>query len=413
MLRALLSGVSGLRNHQLRLDVIGNNIANVNTVGFKASRVTFQEGFAQILSQATSSTLQTGSRNPEQVGSGSQVGSIDTRFTQGALEATGHPLDLAIAGEGFFSFRAGDGEVYSRAGNLQVDANGQLVLGGTGYVLQGVNATSDGSLTGSVGDIVLPLDEGLPAKATSMVEITGNLDGAAEIGETHQLLVSLFDSTGSEYDLNITFTYDGDGSWSWSAGSDQGTVGSPGGGTVNFLEDGTLGSFEIDGGGNAISFTPEGSNELMIDIQLGGTEGSGLSSYAGTTTAAVTSQNGRRAGELSNLGITADGVIQGIYTNGETQNLAQIGITTFANPGGLLRGDGNVFLASASSGIAVPGFSGTTTTSAVLAGALETSNVDISEEFTDMIIAQRGFQANARMVTTADGILAELINLTQ
>ena len=412
MLRALLSGVAGLRNHQLRMDVIGNNIANVNTVGFKGSRVTFQEGFAQILANATQSTGNSGGRNPSQVGTGSTVASIDARFTQGALEATGQPLDLAIQGDSLFALRDGERSVYSRAGNFQIDAQGRLVLGGTGAVLQGIGADASGNLTGGVGDLVLHLDAIAPAVATGQLDIRGNLDASAEVGSEHTLATTVYDDSGQVYSLSLAFTYEGDGTWTWEVSGDEEVITTASGGMVRFNEDGTLAELSYAGGGSKLSVKTAEGKEISLELAADGSEGrAGLTSFAGSSTAAVTAQDGREAGELVNINIGSDGVLEGIYSNGAALSLGQISLARFTNPMGLLRSGGNLYEESAGSGTAVMGFAGDDMTSVIYSGALEGSNVDISEEFTNMIITQRGFQASARVITLADELLTELINL--
>lgn len=412
MLRALLSGVAGLKNHQLRMDVIGNNIANVNTVGFKGSRVTFQEGFAQVLASATKSTSGSGGRNPSQVGSGSTVASIDSRFTQGALEATGQPLDLAIHGDSLFALRDGERSVYSRAGNFQIDSQGQIVLGGTGAVLQGVTADGEGNLTGGVGDLTLQLDAIAPAVATGQLDLRGNLDASAEIGSQHTLATTVYDGTGQTYSISLAFTYEGEGSWSWEVSGDEEAVTAASGGTVRFNEDGTLAELAYAGGASKLSVQTAEGKEINIELAAAGnTDRSGLTSFAGASTAAVSAQDGRDAGELVNINIGSDGVIEGVYSNGAALTLGQIALASFTNPMGLSRSGGNLYEETAGSGIAVMGFGGEDMTSIIYSGALEGSNVDISEEFTNMIITQRGFQASARVITLADEMLTELINL--
>ncbi len=412
MLRALLSGVAGLKNQQLRMDVIGNNIANVNTIGFKGSRVTFQEGFAEVLASATRSSGNTGGRNPSQVGSGSVVASIDPRFTQGALEATGQPLDLAIQGDNLFALREGERNVYSRAGNFQIDSEGRIVLGGTEAVLQGKLADAAGNLSGSVGDLVLQLDAVAPPAATSQLDLQGNLDASAEVGSRHTLATTVYDATGEVYSLSLDFTYEGDGAWSWDVSGEGEAISAASGGTLRFNEDGTLAELSYTGGASKLSLQTAEGREISIELAAdGGAEHSGLTSFAGVSTAAVVAQDGHEAGELVNINIGSDGLIEGVYSNGASLTLGQIALAGFTNPMGLLRTGGNLYEETAASGTAVVGFGGEDMTSVIYSGALEGSNVDISEEFTNMIITQRGFQASARVITLADELLSELIAL--
>ena len=181
MMRSLFSGVSGLKNHQVRMDVIGNNISNVNTMAFKAGRVTFKEGFAQVLQGAARPTADRGGTNPRQVGLGMQVGSIDTVFNQGNLESTGVATDLAIQGDAFFVVARGSERFFTRAGNFQLDAEGRLVSATNGFAVQGRSAVN-GTLLDTIGDIRLPTGQQTAAMETTEATIAGNLNAAAVVG---------------------------------------------------------------------------------------------------------------------------------------------------------------------------------------------------------------------------------------
>jgi flagellar hook protein FlgE len=414
MMRALFSGVSGLRNHQTRMDVIGNNIANVNTIGFKSSRVTFKEAFVQLLTGASRPAGLLGGTNPIQVGNGVSVGSIDTLYTQGTLEATGQPLDLAIQGSSLFVMSDGTRNVYSRAGNFQLDADGHLIAPSSGYIVQGIVADPTGNFSSStsIGDIQILLGQKAPPKATSTIGLTGNLNFGAPIGATHQLGITAYDATGAPHELSITFTNTGPGQWSWAATSGTAPVSPAGTGTVTFNPDGSLATFTYPGGGSTITMTPPGGSPFDITLQAGAVGGiNGLAGFTNPSNAVITSQDGYQAGDLTNIAVDSQGVITGIFSNGVSRALAQVVLATFNNPTGLTRTGENIYEASPNSGLSVLGFAGGTSSSTLTPGALEGSNVDISQEFTNMIIAQRGFQANARVITTADEMLNELVNI--
>ena len=414
MMRALFSGVSGIRNHQARMDVIGNNIANVNTVGFKASRVTFKEAFVQLLQGASRPPGNLGGINPIQIGTGMNIGSIDQLFTQGSLETTGQPLDLAIQGDAMFILSNGQRDVYTRAGNFQLDANGNLISPSSGFIVQGINADPSGnfSSTSSIGNIQLQLGGKSPAQATSQIGLTGNLDASAAVGATHTMGITVYDTAGAPHDLQIVFTNTGPGAWSWAATSATAPVTPAGTGTVTFNANGSLATFTYPGGGTNLTLTPAGGTPFQVTINAGTINGiDGLAGFANPSNAVVNSQNGYQAGDLINLSLDTNGVITGYFTNGVTRSLAQIALASFNNPSGLLRSGDNLYEVSPNSGIAIIGFAGGTSRSTVTPGALEGSNVDISQEFTNMIIAQRGFQANARVITTADEMLNELVNI--
>jgi flagellar hook protein FlgE len=694
MMRSLFAGVSGLRNHQTRMDVIGNNIANVNTVAYKGSRVTFAEAFAQLLQGASRPPGDQGGINPIQIGLGSKIGSIDQNFSQGNLESTGQSTDLAIQGDGLFVLSDGSRNYYTRAGNFQLDANGRMVSPANGFKVQGINADSNGVLsTGSaITDISLPFGKKSPARATSSVTLTGNLDarqqpkgtilatqgrvygieqstsnggagsdmtglyasgaanasvlgmvpnsttvtltdgtnsrtytyvtadtgvgtfdfhslkdlvaeinndfgasgfntlgvvqnnstgaldftaiaaislsftssnpallkalgaangalaaagtassdefshvatatdlvtelrngsgqslglvagntisidgneggtpvtsGSVAVGAattygqlmatinttlgltnitgaaidttsgaltitgdgglvnalsglnirssaagaanfngifdsragnyverqaatdvTHQAAITVYDSIGTPISLSMTFTKDptAPNRWLWDAAVPAPAVVTGGGsGYVTFDSDGRLETFAYSGGGNSFQFDPGSGATAPVDLQLdSGLLGdiNGLSQFASPSNAVASAQDGYPMGNLQDISVDSLGVITGYFTNGVNQTLAQIALASFNNPSGLLRQGDNMYGESANSGGAIVGFSGTSNQSTITPGALESSNVDLSEEFTNMIIAQRGFQANARVITTADEMLTELVNL--
>jgi flagellar hook protein FlgE len=694
MMRSLFAGVSGLRNHQTRMDVIGNNIANVNTVAYKASRVTFAEAFAQLLQGASRPPGDQGGINPIQIGLGSKIGSIDMNFSQGNLESTGISTDLAIQGDGLFVLSDGQRNFYARAGNFQLDANGRLVSPANGFKVQGINADSNGVLSAgsAIGEISLPFGQKSPARATTSVTLTGNLDSreqplgtilatqgrvyaveqstsnggigsdvrglyasgaangpivgmvpdsttvtitdgtntrtytyvtsdtgvgtfdfhslrdlvaeinndfgatgfntmsaaqsnttgaitftatsaigldisssnpgllnalgaangnllaagtsttdqfshvaletdlltnlrngngqslglaagnsvaidgnkggtavssgafvvgagttygqllstinttlgltninAAEIDGTtgamlvqgdgglvnaltglnirsaaagatnfnaifdsragnyverqaatdvtHPASITVYDSIGTPISLSMTFTKDptAPNRWLWQAAVPApGAVTGGGSGFVTFDTDGRLETFAYDGGANALQFDPGSGATAPVTVELdSGALGdiNGLSQFASASNAVASAQDGYTMGNLQDISVDSRGVITGYFTNGINQTLAQISLASFNNPTGLLRLGDNMYGESANSGNAIIGFSGTSNQSTITPGALESSNVDLSEEFTNMIIAQRGFQANARVITTSDEMLTELVNL--
>ncbi len=678
MMRSLFAGVSGLRNNQIRMDVIGNNIANVNTVGFKAGRVNFKELLALTLRGATRPTATQGGTDPIQIGLGMGVATIDTLFSQGNLETTGKITDLAIDGSGFFILRSGKTRYYTRAGAFSFDSDGRLVDPASGWVVQGKMADDTGNIPSSsvIEDIVLPFGQKAPARATTKIEFTGNLDGSqvpipsildtgvilavekagddsdvnglyangqansyitglvpgvstitvndgttektytyvskdgsvgngqfnslddliAEInndfaatsfradldsegaivmtdtsGSPHtlkftsnnpvlqtafaaangevdssnnittktdqfsryakedELLINLRNSIGTSMGLaagdvidvsavvggesksgSITVTstmtledltkelntilgieslpgvtIDADGSikiqgdpgednaissvalrvaskttfntamsfvveqeakdvvhsasitvfdalgeehvitltfkktpvrnqWTWTASTNGNEIISSGSsGKITFNSDGSLNSFTFDNGLTTLKIDPNNGADIM-DITLDvGTLGSfdGITQFASASTAVARSQDGYGNGDLENISIDRSGKITGVFSNGVTKTLAQISLATFNNPGGLVRVGGNAYLPSGNSGVAIIGQAGESIQAEIIPGTLEMSNVDLAQEFTNMIIAQRGFQANSRVITTSDEMLTELVNL--
>lgn len=416
MMRSLFAGVSGLRNHQVRMDVIGNNIANVNTVAFKSSRVTFEEAFAQILQGASrppgGANNVSGGRNPIQIGLGMNLGSIDMLFTQGSLETTGVDTDLAIQGDSFFVVSDGAQRFYTRSGAFQLDAGGSLVASTNGFKVQGRMAVN-GVMTDPIVDITLPFGQKSPARATEVAVLGGNLDASAVQGDTRQTSITVYDSQGGKHELTITFTRGANANeWDYAitaSGEEPNTPFVNDTGTVQFDVDGTLiGPETVD-----FEFTPAGfSSTQPITIQFGTAgEIDGLSQFAGPSTAVLRDQDGYTMGLLERISIDPTGTIVGAFSNGITQTLAQLVLADFNNPSGLIRTGDNMYTVSPNSGAAVLGYAGEGSQSLVTSGALEMSNVDLAQEFTNLITAQRGFQSNARVITTSDEMLQELVNL--
>jgi len=635
MNRSLYTGISGLLGHQQKLDVVGNNIANASTTGFKRSRVDFQEAFSQTLRHASDATGVAAGRNPMQVGLGTRVGSIDRVFEQGNLELTGGNSDLAIHGDGFFVVQDGMGTHYTRNGAFQINTLGALV-NAEGLSVMGLNADVNGLLPPAtdMGAIVLPLDQASPARATTRVGLSHNLDadmstsaaslvslantagvtgvsgnaanglggtwnvtvsGAAAtqssftgnnaaqpdaltgtmslgslgvtqfgtvsitvdggtavavdgfdadmtvsefmarlesqvsgvdislqdgelrlartefgsgsthsvaLGETgsnalarlfgagtvtaangtdstlaatgtfttsrgvvmdpvalslgdvdistgqvtevldlgggglsvlaagglqagtfqvqttdtvHETSIVVYDSLGAPHTLNLTFTKSEEAnSWIWEAQVPApATTLSGNTGVVRFSEaDGSLASWVHDNGAATLNFDP--GNGAVVSLSLdAGTVGTldGLTQTAYETTSLAVEQDGRPMGELSSVDFLDDGRIQGVYTNGESRVLAQVLVAEFTNSQGLQAEGGTLFSATSASGLARVGSPGGDVASVVRAGYLEMSNTDLSKELTEMILAQRGFQAAARVISTSDTILGEVIQL--
>ena len=429
MMRSLFSGVSGLRNHQVRMDVIGNNISNVNTVAFKAGRVTFKEGFAQLLQGASRPPGDLGGINPIQIGLGMQIGSVDMMFNQGNLETTGLNTDLAIQGDSFFVVKKGTQNYYTRSGNFQLDAEGQLVSPTNGFVVQGRMA-ENGVFQDGVQNIVLPVGQKTSAKATSSSKLAGNLNAAAPIftgtfdatGRADPVnkdswtenSITAFDSLGNQHDLKLQFWKTGADTWTWQVDGTNLPAGfTPPNSTPQTLTFDTAGLLTSAAPTSppVISFTPAGADPVNVTIDLGSGTVNGITSFAGTNTAVLKDQDGYEAGQLQNFSIDRTGLITGAFTNGTNVVLAQIVLADFNNPGGLLRVGDNMYAVSGNSGGAVLGYSLEGIQSTMTSGALEMSNVDLAQEFTNMIVTQRGFQANSRVITSSDEMLQELVNL--
>ncbi len=389
MLRSLYSGISGLRSHQTMLDVTGNNIANVNTTAFKSSAVQFRDTLSQLSQAAGGPQAQVGGTNPSQIGLGVQVAGISTNFAQGSAQATGRATDIMISGNGFFVTQLGGETLYTRAGSFDFDASGRLVAP-DGSIVQGWGAVG-GVVTegGAIGPITLPLNALAPAAATSTAELGGNLPSDADINTTLVRDVQVYDASGAARTLSLQFTKTAGG---WDVVGDDG--GAPTAPVSLSFTDGALDlpvpAFDVNG----------------VAVDLGAITG-----FADLTTVSITNQNGRDAGSLDSFTLAKDGTIVGSFSNGTSEAVGRIVLATFVNPAGLEKAGSSSYRATFNSGNAEVGAPGSDGLGSLSSGALEMSNVDLSQEFTNLIVAQRGFQANARIITTSDEVLQELTNL--
>ena len=388
MLRSLYSGISGLRSHQTMLDVTGNNIANVNTTAFKSSSTQFQDTLSQLTQSAGGPQALAGGTNPAQVGLGVRVAGISTNFAQGSTQATGRPTDLMISGDGFFVTQLGNQTLYTRAGSFDFDSAGRLVAP-DGSVVQGWPATNGVVNNGGpVGDVVLPRGAVVPAVATTSATVGGNLPDDAALGTALVRDSQAYDGAGTARALTLTYTRTAAG-WDVSGVDANGATAT----TALAFTNGAL----TTGGTLAIG-------GITVDMTK-------LTGFAGLTSVAVTNQDGRAAGSLETYAIGTDGTIVGQFSNGASQAIGRIVLASFVNPGGLEKAGASAYKSTLNSGIAQIGTAGGGGVGALNSGALEMSNVDLSQEFTNLIVAQRGFQANARIITTSDEVLQELTNL--
>jgi flagellar hook protein FlgE len=404
MMRSMFAGVSGLRTHQVKMDVIGNNIANVNTYGFKANRATFQDLLSQTLQGAAAPQAGRGGINPQQVGLGVQLASIDTLFSPGSLQGTGLNTDLAIQNDGFFVVGDGQKMYYTRAGNFDFDAQGNLISRSNGMKVYGWLADSSGNINNrrSVETIAIPKGQVIPAIATDQVQAGKNLDAELATGQSITSSIDICDSLGINHTLTVTFTKTADNQWSWQADGD--TLTGTGTGTIEFNPDGTLNT----GGTGSASFTlATGANPLALTLDF-----SQLTQLAeAESSAELVGQNGFPMGSLEKVSFDTAGVITGYYSNGLRKNLGQIALAIFNNPAGLMKVGQTLFEESNNSGVAMVGTANNGGRGTIAPANLEMSNVELAQEFTEMITAQRGFQANSRVITTSDEMLQELVNL--
>ncbi len=406
MLRSMFSAISGLRAHQTKLDVTGNNIANVNTVGFKSSQTVFEDTLSQVIRNGSSPTADGGGTNPAQVGLGVKVAGITTNFGQGSTQNTGRSTDFMINGDGFFVTRAGSENLYTRAGSFDYDGAGNLVTP-DGAQLQGWMA-DDGVVNsnGAVGPLTIPFGQVMAPALTTRGSVVGNLSTTAVIaapaatppvpGTAVQTQVTAYDAVGTAHPISLTLTRTSATAWSVAAKE---------GATALTMTPAALG-FDATGkatGTTEFTVTVAGA---PVRLQLGG-----LTQYGGKTELTPKEVDGNAMGTLQSIALSGDGTIMGVYSNSLREPIGKLAMATFANPSGLAKAGNTSYRVGDNSGQPVVGEAGTGGRGSLTAGALEMSNVDLAEEFTGLIVAQRGFQANSRVITSSDEILQDLVNL--
>jgi len=414
MIGSLFAGISGLNANAKAMTVIGDNIANVNTTAFKANR----SSFANLLSQSL-----TGASNGD-IGRGVEFWGTSATWSQGNVESTASPTDMAVNGKGFFILEDDTGlNFYSRAGEFSFDRSGDLVnpdgLYVQGYEVTAIAADSTLSL-GNISSINIPGESTAPPSPTTEFTVDVNLDARAVATDTYSTNLSVFDSLGNAIPLNITFTKQAAiNTWVASASVPL-SVALPAdvsitNATLSFSATGGL-----TGGGSDPVITVNnlltGANPLSVnwdvfDTAVPTASIGDISQYASASTTTFQTQNGYASGALRGVDVDEEGVVTGIYSNGQLTPLFQVALADFANYGGLQKLGRNLYQESRSSGQALPGSPQDGTLGAINPQTIEMSNVDLAQEFVKMITTQRAFQANSRVITTSDEILSELINL--
>ncbi|MDZ4826823.1 MAG: flagellar hook protein FlgE [Actinomycetota bacterium] len=416
----MFAGVSGLRSHQGFMDVVGNNIANVNTTGYKTSNILFQDLLSQSLRGGGAPTAGTaGGTNPAQVGLGVRLAGITLNMAQGASQLTGRSTDFALQGDGFFIVDQGGTRAYTRAGSFSMDGLGQLVTSEGGFV-QGWPATAAGVVdtNASVSLLRIPVGQTISPVTTTSLDIGGNLPADSATATNISASITVYNSLGTAIPLRAEFRK-----------------------IANVAPDVNWEVRVYDAANNvihaatAVTFGPTGAlttgNVTVTQAELNaitGTSGTwaaggivldfGTAADPDRLTGASTlnsvgalSQNGSAIGSLVGFSVASSGLISGVFSNGRNQALGQIALAAFANPAGLEKAGGSLYRASVNSGEPQVGVAGQGGRGTLAGGTLEMSNVDLAAEFTNLIIAQRGFQANSRIITASDEILQDLVNL--
>ncbi len=425
MLTSLFTAVSGMNSNGTALSVIGDNVANMNTTAFKVSTVAFGDVLSQTMGSA-------------QIGRGVMVSKVSPQFTQGAFESTSSVLDLAIDGDGFFILKEGTDTYYTRAGQFGIDKTGYAVSP-DGKRVQGYQFSETGVPTSVLGDINVASINSQP-NDTDNVYINVNLDSRETVPAAFDVSdpdntanfstsMTVYDSLGNGHIINVYFRKSAEtvtgNTWQWfavvnDADSLSGLKEIQAQGTLDFDNNGALdnesaityplasGGFDFNGGAAA--------GQIMVfdfgtSITEGGTGLDGTTQFGSTSTTAFQDQDGYTAGSLKNITIADDGVMTGIFTNGQTKNIAKIALSKFIAPSELTKMGRNLYAESYESGQPIITAPGDTGTGKLLSNTLELSNVDLASEFVKMIISQRGFQANSRIVSTTDELMMELVNL--
>ena len=407
---ALWAGISGLNSSSKQMDVIANNIANVNTIGYKAGKIFF----ADVLSQSISG----GSSGSMQVGRGVEVTEVGTLFGPGSFETTGNATDVAIDGDGFFMVNDQDGATfYTRAGAFHLDSSGNLV-DTNGYKLQGYNFF--GSSTGMITDISLRNVQSAPATTTEY-SVGVNLNSDTVATDTYTTTQTVYDSLGDRHSLGITFTKTAtNGEWDFQVTLDGVNATCPYTG-LQFDSNGDLvnvynGAAWVAPVDMAVTFAaiPNGATigtGNVLNWDLVGTTSLSMTQYASTSVIKSLSNDGYASGLLKSLSITGDGTISGFFTNGQTSDLAQIVLADFDNTWGLRKMGANLFAETITSGPAIRNIPGASGMGDVSSNSLEMSNTDVATEFINMITAQKAYSASARVITTQDQMMTELMNI--
>jgi flagellar hook protein FlgE len=434
VLNAMYAGVSGLRAEGEALGVVGDNIANVNTTGFKAERAIFQDVLGHSILAGSGSSLP---------GSGVRVGDIQQLFTQGSLSNTGVGTDVALNGEGFFTVKGAvegvTGNFFTRAGTFNLNKDGVLV-NSNGLEVQGYAANSDGTFAAGISSVTAPT-AALAPRASTSATITANVDSSAEVitsewdpqnptkTSNFSTTMTTYDEFGKSHTLDVYFRKTADNTWDWYglvAGSDTndpaaaGTNVQVGTGNLAFNNDpaaGTVGALQTVTGNSVVAnFSGIASGQTITlnfgkSLTDGGSGVDGITQFGSASNVSSQSQDGYTSGDFSGISIDSSGIVTGLYTNGQKLALSQLAIAKFRSNDGLGRAGQSLWFDTRDSGTPAYGVAGSGGRGAASSGALEGSNVDLANEFVGLIQHQRSYSANSKTITTADEMLQELINI--
>lgn len=424
---AMNSGVSGLIAEGRALGVVGDNLANVNTIGFKESRAVFET----VLGGAV------GGLGTQ--GSGVRVARVQQLFAQGALLTTSQPTDVALSGDGFFVVQGTldgiTGSFYSRAGQTTVNNDG-LLVNPQGLEIQGYAANSDGTFAASPTSIQVPTT-GIPPRSTTRITIGANLDAGARTPaapwdpnnpaatSNFSTSTTTYDSQGTAHNVNVYFRRTAANTWEYHVLANGSEVTGGVAGRNSEIATGTL-AFNTSGAlqtqastfGGTVNFNGASPGQALAfnfgtPIGAGGTGLDGITQFGSPSTVNAQSQDGYASGGLTNVRVASDGTVNGVYTNGQVVPIARLAIARFQSNDGLANAGHSLWVATRDSGEPALGVAGTGGRASVVGGALEQSNIDVSQQFVNLISHQRSFQASSKTITTADQMLQELMNITR
>lgn len=419
---SLYSGISGLGANGMALSVIGDNIANINTIGFKKSRATFQDMMAYPVIGAGQISM---------IGRGAMLEDVTQEFNQGSFVNTGNGLDLAINGNGFFVVNGNVGgqvsNFFTRDGQFQIDKNGYMINVG-GLKLQGYQANSEGGIASELSDLCFK-DLSSPVRKTAEIAVAANLDAAAEVLQApsapfdpadpantsnFSTVITIYDSQGASHDLSIYYNKTADNAWEWHAMASDDSSSTVIEGALGFDTEGRLAAMTTTNPAATFTFSGAAAQNVSFDfgdpISDGGTGLLGITQFSSTSSISSQNQDGYPRGELQGLVVDAEGLVTGSFTNGKKRVLGQIAVASFEGMG-LRRMGSNLWQATTESGDPAIGNAGAGGRGGISSSVLEQSNVDMAAEFVNMIVAQRGYQANSRTITTADMLLQETLNM--
>jgi flagellar hook protein FlgE len=396
--------LSGLAAASASLGVIGNNLANMNTDGFKKKTLDFATVYNQTIGTS-------GNGNPIQLGNGVKLAGTSADFSDGNVNSTGIDSNMALQGNGFFIVQGSNGTSYTRAGNFTVNSVGQLCTA-QGELVMGYPAANGAVSTSSpLSPIVVNETNVIPASASTKFQMTTNLNATAAVGDKFSTPVTVYDSLGQSHTLSVTFTNTSQGNWSYEVSlpaADTGGTGSAtqiASGTLTFDSSGVLKSPTGTVSGINIAGLADGAADMNLNWNLTGSGGNAtITQQAATSATSATTQDGYTSGTLTGYTVDASGIIQGEFSNNQTFAIGQVAIASFANEQGLKQVGNNDFRATYASGAAVIGQAGVGGNGTISGGSVEQSNVDLATEFANMIVAQQSYEANAKVLSTLNQI---------